>query len=422
MSHPSLLLEHVTVLDLSQFLAGPFCTQILADLGATVIKVEPPDGDLSRSVPPHFLGEKSAYFCSTNRNKKSVVINLKSSRGRRIALRLAAQTDVVVENFRPGVMERMDISYARLREVNDKVILCSISGFGQDGPYRDRPAYDAIVQALAGTMSLTGEENREPVRMGVPLGDIAAGQYAATATLAAIVARDATGAGCHIDISMLDSQIAMLSYQAAYYLLSGEVPGTQGRGHVSIPTYRSFQCADGDDIIVTANTQRMWHGLCRVLDIEEIAADPMFATNERRLENRVALWSILESRFHAREAEDWLERLRVEEVPAARVNTVAEALADPQVSARRMVVEASDSRGRLMRLIGNPIKFLDHRPNASAHQYLAELGEHTEELLSSVLGMTSDEISSLAEDGIIGTGRPESCVTKPADQPSSKER
>ena len=235
-------LSHVTVLDMTQFLAGPYGSQILGDLGARVIKIETPEGDITRNTPPHFHQGESAYFLSVNRNKESIVLNLKEARGRELFLDLVKKADVVLENYRPGVVKRLGIDYPVLRAANPRIVMCSISGFGQDGPYRDRPAYDIIIQAISGGMSLTGEEGGKPVRAGIPLADLSAGMFGAIGVLAGLAKVSATGEGSFLDVSMLDCQVSMLTYQAAYYLMSGEVPGLQGRGHRSLTTYRAYLC------------------------------------------------------------------------------------------------------------------------------------------------------------------------------------
>src|SRR5712671_3891100 len=272
------LLQGLIVLDMTQVLSGPYCTQVLGDLGAEVIKLEAPQGDLARAMQPHFVGPDSVYFVSLNRNKRSVVVDLKTPEGVELVRRLAAACDVVVENNRPGVLARLGLRADELRKDNSRLIWCAISGFGQDGPYRDKPAYDMIVQALAGGMSLTGEPGGRPVRAGIPIGDIAAGMYAAIAILAALNRRHASGQGETIDISMLDCHAAMLTYQAAYFLHAGQAPGRQGSGHDSIPVYRVFTGGDGNDFVVCAITEANWLALCRVLD-KRLDADPRFATS-----------------------------------------------------------------------------------------------------------------------------------------------
>ena len=392
-------LRHVTVLDLTQFLAGPYTTQVLADLGATVLKIEPRQGDMTRGVAPHFVGENSAYFWSLNRGKRSVVLDLKDERGRDLFLRLVEQADILFENFRPGVMDRLGLGYEALHERNGRLVYCAISGFGQTGPLRDRPAYDAIVQAMSGTMSLTGEPDRPPVIIGPPIGDIAAGLYCGLAALAALADRERTGKGRYVDVAMFDSQLALLSYHAAYHLFSGIVPAAQGRRHVSIPTYRSYVCADGMDVFVTANTERMWGLLCEVLGVPELSEDPRFVINADRLAHKQELWEILEARFATRPAAEWAEALMDAGVPASSINTLESAFAVPQVAAREMVVTAVDRDGATTRVVGSPIKISGHQPVSPA--YIPALGEDTADVLASLLGCESSEIEELAAAGVV---------------------
>jgi crotonobetainyl-CoA:carnitine CoA-transferase CaiB-like acyl-CoA transferase len=393
-------LSHLRVLDLTQFLSGPYATQILGDLGAEVIKVEAPDGDMTRRLPPHFIGTQSAYYLSINRNKRSLVVDMKSEAGRGLVRDLALACDIVVENFRPGIVKRLGLSYDEIAQQKPGIIWCSISGFGQDGPYRDRPAYDMIVQAMSGGMSLTGEKDGHPVRSGTPIGDIAAGMYGVIGILAAIAAKDLSGKGKLIDVSMLDCQVAMLSYQAAYYLASGEVPSRQGRGHDSIPTYRSFTCADDMDLAITANTERMWANLCAVLGRTDLAGDARFATNAQRYANRDALWDILEAAFRAKPAAAWVADLLAAEVPAAVVNTLDRSLNDPQVLHRNMVLAMDGPHGERLRVAGNPIKFAGEREAGCS--YPPMLGADTQAVLTSWLGLSDERISTLKRDGAFG--------------------
>ncbi|MFG1266093.1 CaiB/BaiF CoA transferase family protein [Xanthobacter aminoxidans] len=393
-------LRHLRVLDLTQFLSGPYATQILGDLGAEVIKVEAPEGDMTRRLPPNFVGEDSAYYLSVNRNKKSLAVDLKSDAGRALVCDLARTCDVVVENFRPGVLDRLGLSYAQLSADQPGLVWCSISGFGQDGPYRDRPAYDMIVQAMSGGMSLTGEVDGHSVRSGIPLGDIAAGMYAVIGILAALADRDRSGKGRAVDVAMLDCQIAMLSYQAAYFLASGHVPGRQGRGHDSIPTYRAFTCADGADVVITANTERMWRSLCGVLGHPELVGDPRFAVNAARYENRLALWSIIEAAFRTRAAEAWVEALVAAEIPATVVNTLDRSLTDPHVLHRRMVVETQGPDGERLRVAGNPVKYLGEAE--PAHAFPPRLGSDEDDVLARVLNLSVGAIAALRDSGVIG--------------------
>jgi CoA:oxalate CoA-transferase len=392
------LLHGLRVLDMTQVLSGPFCTQILADLGADVIKLESPQGDLARAMQPHFVGDDSVYFVALNRNKRSVAVDLKKPEGVDLVRRLIARCDVVVENNRPGVLERLGLNAAALRAASPRLIWCAISGFGQDGPYRDKPAYDMIVQALSGAMSLTGEPGRAPVRAGIPIGDIAAGMYATIAVLAALNRRHATGQGETIDISMLDCHAAMLTYQAAYFLHSGQGPGRQGSGHDSIPAYRVFTGGDGNDFVLCALSEGNWLSLCRVLG-KPLDADPRFATGRDRFDNRLALWAVLEQEFKARPAADWVALLGAESIPVAVVNSLAEMAADPQIRHRGMVTELFAPDGRHARVMGNPIALADA---ASAEaRFPPRLGENAAEVLGAVLGLSRGEIDDLVTRGVV---------------------
>jgi len=386
-------LEGIRVLDLTQFLSGPYATQILGDLGADVIKLEPPQGDPIRVVPPHFVGDMSAYFLCINRNKRCVAVDMKVAEGCELVKKLALASDIVMENFRPGVLERLGLSAEALRREKPSLIWCSLSGFGQDGPYRNKPAYDMIVQALSGGMSLTGEAGGAPVRAGIPIADLGAGLYSTIAVLAALNKRHETGLGETIDVSMLDCQAAMLCYQAAYYMHSGAVPGRQGRGHESIPTYRSFACKDGVSIVITANTERMWQGVARVLKREDLLADPRFTTNKERLANKEALWPILDAAFRTRDADEWLPLLEAEEIPVGVVNTLDRVVSDPQILHRKMVLELESEDGMRVGVMGNPMKFSDSP--AEVQNYPRALGADTATVLGELLKLSADEIAEL---------------------------
>lgn len=397
-------LAGVRVLDLTQFLAGPFATQILGDLGAEVIKLEAPSGDWSRSLPPHFVGPDSAYYLSVNRNKKSVVADMKSADGLALVKRLVGASDIVMENFRPGVLDRLGLVYGKLAAENEGLIWCSISGFGQDGPDRDRPAYDMIVQALSGGMSMTGKPGEPAVRAGIPIGDLCAGMYGAIGVLAALEARRRTGKGRLVDVAMLDCQVAMLCYQAAYFLHSGSEPGRQGRGHASIPTYRSFDAGNDTELVITANTERMWRALCGVLGKAELADDPRFATNDDRYANRFELWPLLEAAFREKDADAWVPLLLEAGIPVGRVNTLEASLSNPQIVHRDMVLALTARDGRQVRVAGNPIKFADDEPPEAGFPPL--LGENTRDVLADVLGLGEEEIAAALAAGIVGEPRP----------------
>jgi CoA:oxalate CoA-transferase len=392
-------LSHVTVLDMTQFLAGPYGSQILGDLGARIIKIETPDGDITRNTPPYFHQGESAYFLSVNRNKESLVLNLKEQRGRELFLDLVRKADIVLENYRPGVVKRLGIDYPTLRAVNPRIVMCSISGFGQDGPYRDRPAYDIIIQAISGGMSLTGEEGGRPVRAGIPLADLSAGMFGAISVLAGLAKVNATGEGGFYDIAMMDCQVSMLTYQAAYYLMSGEVPGLQGRGHRSLTTYRAYLCGDGIEIVVAANSEKMWENLCTVCGLPDLPKDPRFCNRNDRLKNRAALDELLEGAFAKMSSDGVLEQLRKYEVPAAPINSLDRVFSDPQVKHREMAISLEDGEGGCVHVAGNPVKIEGNRPPA---RFPSHLGADSASVLQDLLGLSVEETGNLVDSGIIG--------------------
>ena len=308
-------LTGVRVLDLSQFLAGPYCTMLLGDLGAEVLKIEiPARGDGSREMPPHFIHGQSGYFISMNRSKKSLTLNLKTEAGRNIFYDLARCSDVVYDNFRPGILERLRIDYDRLKEINPRIISCSVSGYGQTGPQKDRPAFDLVIQAMGGIMSYTGPLNGEPVRMGAPMGDLAGGIFAAHGVLAALYQREQTGAGSRVDIALLDSQIALLIYRAVYYFMAGEIARPSGSGHVSAVPIGAFQTQDMH-IVIDANGDKFWRALCQAVDRPELADDPRFVDRAGRLEHVDTLMGMLQDIFLTRPGAEWLQRLESAGVP-----------------------------------------------------------------------------------------------------------
>jgi crotonobetainyl-CoA:carnitine CoA-transferase CaiB-like acyl-CoA transferase len=394
------LFEGVRVLDLSRMLAGPYGSMLLADMGAEVIKVEEPDGgDPMRVMGPPFLaGGESAYFLSINRNKKSVVLDLTRPAGRDVFLELAGHADVVWENFRPGVMERLGLSHAALSVANPRLVLCSISAYGQDGPYRDWPAFDLALQAMGGGMSITGEEGRRPVRMGLPMGDLAGGMFGAFAVAGALFRRARTGQGAHVDLSLLDCQVSLLTYLAQYFWADGRVPGPMGSGHASVVPYQALATRDGH-LIVAIFAEKFWAGFCLAVEHPEWQADPRFATNRDRVANRSALMALVEAAFTARATDDWLARLHAAGVPAAPILGVDRVLSDPQVNHRRMVVEVEHPRLGRLPTLGTPIK-IDGARELSVTA-APQLGQHTDLVLGDWLKYPAERLAGLRRDGVV---------------------
>ena len=395
-------LEGIRVLDLTRALAGPYCTMMLGDLGADVIKVERPGyGDESRGWGPPFAGEpygpypgESAYFISTNRNKRSITINLKEPAGQEIVRKLIARSDVFVENFRTGVLDGMGLGYEGLRAVNPRLIYCSISGYGRTGPYAARPGYDFVIQAEGGFMGITGPEEGPPYRVGVPIIDITAGMFSATAILAALRARDITGEGQHIDLSLLDTQVALLANVASNYLVGGTPPRRLGNAHPNITPYEAFRARDRWFALAAAN-QRQWAILCDVIGQPELKDDPRFADNSARVQNRAALRKLLDAAFQAREADDWLDQLREAGLPCGPINAIPEVFAHPQAKPRCLAVEADHPTAGTVRFPGFPYK-LSQTP-ATVRRPPPMLGEHTEGVLVELLGYSTEDIMALQE-------------------------
>lgn len=399
-------LEGIRVLDLTRAMAGPYCAMMLGDLGADVIKVERPGrGDDSRGWGPPFVGEpygpypgESAYFIAANRNKRSITVNLKSSEGQEIVRRLAGVSDVLVENFRTGVLDRLGLGYEDLRAVNPRLVYCSISGYGRTGPYAERPGYDFIIQAEGGMMGITGPEEGPPFRVGVPIVDITAGMFAATAILAALRARDQRGEGQLVDVSLLDTQVALLTNVASNYLVGGAPPRRLGNAHPNVAPYETFRARDRWFALAAAN-ERQWAVLCEVIDRPDLRDDPRFATNEARLANRPELVTVLNEVFATRDADAWLERLRAAGLPCGPINTVSDVFAHPQVEARNLVVEAEHPTAGPLRFPGFPYKLLGTPARVRRPPPL--LGQHTEEILTEMLDYSAEEVSALREQGVV---------------------
>lgn len=352
-------LSGVTILDLTRVLAGPFATMVLSDLGARVIKVEPPDGDDARTFPP-WIGDTSAYFGSLNRGKESIALNLKDDTDQSQFRQLLGQADVLVENFRPGTLDRLGFGWEALHATHPRLILASVSGFGQTGPWANRPAYDMIVQGMGGLMSLTGHADGPPTRVGTSIGDIAAGLFTAVGIAAALHERNRTGLGQWIDVAMLDCQIAILENAVARYFATGVAPPPSGARHPAIAPFGCYQAADGH-LVLAAGNDRMFQTLMTVLGQPELAEDPRFAANRGRIENVESLEAELNACFQTASRAEWLAKLEAAGIPAGPLNDVADAVSSPQVLARNMLVEVAGGSVDGMKVAGNPIKLSGHQ-------------------------------------------------------------
>jgi crotonobetainyl-CoA:carnitine CoA-transferase CaiB-like acyl-CoA transferase len=390
-------LDGLVVVDLTRVLSGPYCTMQLADMGARVIKVEQPGrGDDTRAWGPPFIGPESAYFLSINRNKESLTLDLKS--GRAVIERLLDRADVLVENFRPGTMERLGLGYAAVAERWPRLVYCSISGFGQTGPRRNEPGYDAVVQAEGGLMSITGDADGPPFRLGVAIADIVTGMFAAQGIALALLARARTGRGQHVDIGMLDSTAALLTYQAAIYFATGRPPTRMGNRHPTIVPYETFEASDGEFVLAVGN-EDLWRRFCELLDAPDIAADPRFATNRDRVSHYKTLRTLLAARIKARPRAEWIERLMAAGVPCGSVRDVGEVLRDPQMTARDMIAAVEHAALGNVQVLGVPIK-LSETPG-TVRTAPPTLGQHTDQILRTDLGFGDAEIARLRQNGTV---------------------
>jgi len=401
MTSPIGPLSGLRVLDLTRVLAGPTCTQMLGDLGAEVIKIERPEaGDDTRGFAPPFVPntKESAYFVGVNRNKKSVTLDIAKPKGQAIIHNLLEHCDILVENFKVGALAKYGLGYEQLAKTHPRLIYCSITGFGQTGPYAPRPGYDALIQAMGGVMSLTGEPNGSPQKVGVPVADLFAGLYGCIGILAAVNHRNSTGQGQQIDIGMLDTHVAWLANQGMNYLATGENPPRLGNQHPNIAPYQEFPTKDGYIILAVGNDPT-FERFCKAFGQEALLADPRFATNPIRVQNRQLVTDTLTPVMKSKTTAEWIDALEALKIGCGPINTLEQVFADPHVQAREMVVEMAHGSGETVKVIANPVKLSATPPSYRSAPPV--LGEHTQDVLTSVLKMSAADIATLKEKGIV---------------------
>jgi CoA:oxalate CoA-transferase len=395
MSRP---LEGILVLDLTWAIAGPYATLLLGDLGANVIKVEiPGSGDTARYVPP-YQGDVSAYFLNVNRGKQSLTLNLKTVEGKNIFLKLVKEADILVENFRPGTMSRMGIGYETLTRENPRLIYGCLSGFGQTGPYSEKPAFDIVAQAMGGTMSVTGEENGEPTKVGAFVGDLAASLYLIIGILASLRDREASGKGQMVDVAMLDSQVALCLNPISEYLATGVVPGPTGTRALQATPFQVFRTKDSRIAILVMN-DKQWEDLCHIADREDLIKDSRFVNMQSRNQNYQAFFPIFSKIMASRTTAQWEKAIKATDIITCPVYSIDQVVADPQVKAREMITEVKDEKRGSLKVVGNPIKF--SRSKQFIDRSVPELGEHTNQILSEKLGISTRRLRQLKEKRII---------------------
>ncbi|MGI8825046.1 MAG: CaiB/BaiF CoA transferase family protein [Chloroflexota bacterium] len=386
-------LEGLRVLDLSRVLAGPYCTMMLGDMGAEVIKIEQPGiGDETRRWGPPWAGGQSAYYLAVNRNKKSLTLNIRDPRGKEILRSLVCRSDVVVENFKAGALNHLGIGYDELSADNPGLVWCSITGYGSDGPYAGRPGYDFIAQGEAGIMSITGEPDGEPMKVGVAIVDVTAGLFAHGAILAALLAKTRNGIGQKIDVSLLSSAVAWLANVGSSYLISGEQPKRYGNAHPSIVPYQAFRVRDMW-INVAAGNDRQFQALCQVLEVDHLATDRRFLTNPDRVVNREELIPLLEDVLSRRDADNWLGEMGAAGIPCGPINSLDRVFRHPQVLHRNMVAALNHPTAGSIKVVGSPVLLSETPPSVRSHPPL--LGEHTDDVLRELVGLGPDEIAGL---------------------------
>jgi formyl-CoA transferase len=393
-------LSDITVLDLSRVLAGPYCSMMLGDLGADVIKVERPQvGDDTRRWGPPEAGGEAAYYLCVNRNKRSLTVNLKHPEGQALIRQLARQSDIVIENYMVGTLNRLGLGYEDLRKENPGIIYCAITGFGQDGPYKDQPGYDFMIQGMGGVMSFTGEPEGPPMKVGVAIVDITTGMFACSAILAALRHREKTGQGQYIDMALLDSVVAWLANVGSNYLVSGELPKRYGNAHPNIVPYQPFLTRDDTYIALAVGNDLQWQKFCQLAGLDDLAHDPRFATNPERVKNRNALIPLVAQAMRARPAQEWLTELGKLRIPCGPINTFDKVFSDPQLLFRGMLAEVPHPTAGAVKMVASPMKLSQTPCDINRHPPL--LGEHTEEILQERFGLSASEIENLRQNGVI---------------------
>jgi crotonobetainyl-CoA:carnitine CoA-transferase CaiB-like acyl-CoA transferase len=391
-------LDGIRVLDFSHALAGPYCTLLLADYGAEIYKLEPRSGDMGRGWGPPFVGGESSFFLGLNRGKRGISIDLKQPQGLDLCLRLIEKMDVLIENFRPGAMDRLGLGYEALRTLNPRLVYCSISGYGQNGPSRDEAAMDLVVQASSGLLSITGTEEGESVRCGYGVTDVTAGLFAVIGILLALRARESTGRGQYVDVSMLDSMISTMSSNYMGYLGSGIVPRPMGTSFPTVVPYRVFHAKD-QAIAIAVGSEKLWSAFCRAIERPELEKHPDYATNAERIRNREVLEPLLEGVFGQRCAVEWIERLQAAGIPASPVRTFREVVEDPQSEVRQMFPVLCHPAAGPHRVTGTPVKLSDTPGGPSAPAPLP--GQHTASALKDLLGLDDASLEALAAEGVV---------------------
>lgn len=391
-------LQDIRVLDLTWALAGPFASMLLGDMGAEILKIEiPGEGDATRKHGPYIQG-LSSYFLSVNRGKKSVTLNLKDPRGKKILLQLTEKSDVLIENFRPGVMDKLGLGYEEIKKVNPRIIYAACSGFGQTGPYAQRGAYDVIIQGMAGTLSITGEPGGPPVRVGFSVADLGAGLFTALGILAALHQRRNSGEGQMVDVAMLDTQVALLENAFSRYFATGEIPGPLGTRHPVVTPFQAFPSKDGY-VVIAISKDEQWERFLKAIDREDLLQDERFKTNDLRTRHHKILEDLLTSLTRTKTTDQWIQFLEMIRIPAGPLHTIDKVVENPQIKAREMITELDHPGIGKVRLISHPIKF--SKTPSSIQNSAPEVGQHTEEVLRALLKLSDEEIAILRKDGVI---------------------